>query len=318
MTMTAIAPLHRPELDTVASDWQLALDSAQHALDHSRRALKPDDLAHHRGELVLERRQTAALLAQLAHAAGVKPEPWLSTVPVSVTMLGLRAGTRACVFDLDGVLTDSAVLHASAWAEVFDDLLLRRSEETGWQFIPFDRDADYRTYLDGRPRREGIHLFLRSRGIHLPEGRAGDPADADTAYGLVRHKSEALARGLHAHGVAALAGARRYLEALGHAGLGCAVVSGSASTLPMLELAGLATLVDVRVDAEVIRAESLRSRPAPDILLAACRLLDVRPEEAVSFTNSPDGVAAGHAAGLDVIAVGFATLLDPRLAALRS
>ena len=217
--MTIVAPRHRLELDTVASEWQVALDAAQHALDNSRRSLAPDDLVRHHGELVLERRQTAALLAQLAHAAGVKPEPWLSATPLSVTMLGLRPGVRACVFDLDGVLTDSAVLHASAWAEVFDDLLLRLSEETGWQFVPFDRDADYRAYIDGRPRLEGIHLFLGSRGIRLPEGRPGDPPDADTAYGLARHKSEALARGMHAHGVAALEGARRYLEAAGHAGL---------------------------------------------------------------------------------------------------
>lgn len=333
--MVAVAPSHRFELDTVASEWQIALDAAQHALDHSRRSLRPDDLARHHSELVLERRRTAALLAQLAHETGVKPKPWLSTTPLSVTMLGLRAGIRACIFDLDGVLSDSAVLHASAWAEVFDDLLLRRSEQTGWQFIPFDRDADYRAYIDGRPRLEGIHLFLGSRGIRLPEGRPVDAAGADTAYGLAQHKSEALARGMHARGVAALDGARRYLEAAGHAGLGCAVVSGSVNTLPMLELAGLATLVDVRVDAELMEIKGLRSRPAPDILLAACGLLHVRPEEAVTLTHSPDGVAAGHAAGLDVIGIGddatrellrgfgagrtapsLAALLDPRLAAL--
>jgi HAD superfamily hydrolase (TIGR01509 family) len=284
---------------------------------------------------VLERQQTAALLAQLAHAAGVKPEPWLSAVPLSVTMLGLRPGVRACIFDLDGVLSDSGVLHAAAWAEVFDVLLLRRSERTGWQFIPFDRDSDYRAYIDGRPRLEGIHLFLASRGIRLPEGRPGDVPDADTAYGLARHKSEALARAMHARGVAALEGARRYLEAAGHAGLRCAVVSGSVNTLPMLELAGLATLVDVRIDAELMDSKGLRSRPAPDILLEACRVLGVRPEEAVTFTHSPDGVVAGHAAGLAVIGVGdeatrellegfgaartapsLGTLLDARLAAL--
>jgi HAD superfamily hydrolase (TIGR01509 family) len=302
--MTAIAPPHRLELDTVASEWQVALDAAQHALDNSRRSLPPDDLVRHHGELVLERRQTAALLAQLAHAAGVEPEPWLSAVPLSVTMLGLRPGVRACIFDLDGVLTDSGVLHASAWAEVFDDLLLRLSQKTGWQFVPFDRDADYRAYIDGRPRLEGIHLFLGSRGIRLPEGRPGDAPDADTAYGLARHKSDALARAMHAHGVAALEGARRYLEAAGHAGLPCAVVSGSVNTLPMLELADLATLVDARVDAKLIEIKGLRSRPAPDILLEACHMLDVRPEEAVTFTHSPDGVVAGHAAGLAVIGVG--------------
>jgi beta-phosphoglucomutase-like phosphatase (HAD superfamily) len=104
--------------------------------------------------------------------------------------------------------------------------------------------------------------------------------------------------------VAALAGARRYLEATGHAGLGRAVVSASTSTLPMLELANLASLVEERVDAENIRSEGLRSRPAPDLLVVACRRLGVQPEEAVTFTHSAAGVAAGHAAGLGVIGVG--------------
>jgi HAD superfamily hydrolase (TIGR01509 family) len=333
--MAVIAPPHRLELDTVAAEWQVALDTAQHAVDDSRRSLKDEDVVRYRSDLALERRRTAALLAQLAHATGVEPEPWLSPTPLSVTMLGLRPGVRACIFDLDGVLSDSALLHAAAWAEVFDDVLLRLSEEMGWQFIPFDRETDYRAYVDGRPRLEGIHLFLGSRGIRLPEGRPGDPADAHTAYGLARHKSDALARGMHARGVTALHGARRYLEAVGHAGLGCAVVSGSVTTLPMLELAGLAPLVDVRVDAELMEIKGLRSRPAPDILLEACRRLGAAPTDAVTFTHSPNGVAAGHAAGLDVIGVGddatrellegfgaeqvvpsLGDLLDRRLAAL--
>ena len=113
-----------------------------------------------------------------------------------------------------------------------------------------------------------------------------------------------LARGLQQRGVSALPGVRRYLEAAGHAGLKRAVVSASASTLPMLELAALATLVEARVDADVIRTEGLRSPPAPDLLLAACRRLDVPPEEAITFTHSAAGVAAGQAAGLTVVAVG--------------
>ena len=333
--MTAVAPLHRVELDTVTADWQVAFDAADHALGSSGRSLGHDELARHRSELVAERRQTAALLAQLARATGVGPEPWLSPTPLSLAMLGLPAGIRGCVFDLDGVLTDSAALHRQAWAEVFDDLLLRLSEKTGWQFVPFDLDADYRASIDGRSRLEGIHLFLGSRGIRLPEGRPGDPADADTAYGLARHKSEALGRSIRSRGVTALEGARRYLEAAAHAGLDCAVVSGSASTRPMLELSGLASLVDVCVDADLIAEERLRSRPAPDVLLAASRLLGHRPEQAATFTHSPDGVVAGHAAGLEVIAVGdeearellqgfgakrttpsLAALLDRRLATL--
>jgi HAD superfamily hydrolase (TIGR01509 family) len=244
------------------------------------------------------------MLVLLAHATGVHPVPWLSPVPVNRNMLGLPSTVSACLFDLDGVLTDSAALHAWAWGEIFDDLLQRLGETIGWQFIPFDRAADYRAYIDGRPRLEGIHAFLDSRGIRLPEGRSDDPAQADTACGLAKRKGDAVTRGLSQRGVTAVGGARRYLEAAGHAGLKRTVVSASTSTSTMLELAGLATLVEDRVDADVIRDEALRSRPAPDLLLAACRRLNVPPEEAVTFTHSPSGVAAGLAAKLTVIGVG--------------
>jgi HAD superfamily hydrolase (TIGR01509 family) len=262
------------------------------------------ELDRRQRELVQERQQTAQMLVRLARVSGVQPVPWLSPVPVTPKLLGLPASVTACVFDLDGVLTDSSVLHASAWGEVFDEFLLRLSDKTGWHFIPFDRVGDYGDFLDGRSRLEGVHAFLGSRGIRLPEGRPDDPATADTACGLARRKGEALARGLRRRGVTAQAGARRYLEAAGRAGLGRAVVSASTSTLPMLELAGLAPLIEERVDAEVIRAEGLRSRPAPDLLVAACRRLGVPPDEAVTFTHSAAGVVAARAAGLTVIGVG--------------
>ena len=306
----AAQPPHPLELDTTSSHWQLALDAAQRALSAAAGSLPAQELEHRRRELAWERQETAKELARLARVTGVRPVPWLSPVPVSTKMLGLPSLVNACVFDLDGVLTDSAVLHSWAWGEIFDEFLLRLAEKTGWHFIPFDRDTDYHAYIDGRTRLEGIHAFLHSRGIRLPEGRLDDPAQADTAGGLARRKGEALARGLRRRGVTALAGARRYLEAAGHAGLQRAVVSASTSTLPMLELAGLATLIEERVDAADIRAEGLRSRPAPDLLLVACRRLGVRPEEAVTFTHSTAGVAAGHAAGLAVIGVGDEALRE--------
>jgi HAD superfamily hydrolase (TIGR01509 family) len=267
-------------------------------------SLPAAELVERRRELARERQETGDGLVRVAQAIGVRPLPWLSATPMSPKALGLPLSVRACLFDLDGVLTDSAALHAWAWGEAFDEFLLRLSDKVGWQFIPFDRDADYREYLDGRPRLEGVHAFLGSRGIRVPEGTPDDPGQADTACGLGSRKGDALARGLHQRGVTALAGARRYLEAVGHAGLKRAVVSASTTTLPMLELAGLATLVEERVDAEVMHAESLRSRPAPDLLLATCRRLGVQPEEAVTFTHSAAGVAAGHTAGLAVIGVG--------------
>ena len=296
-------PWHTLELDTTSSHWQLALDSAQRALSAADRLLPGPELERRRRELAQERQETAKVLASLAKVAGVRPVPWLSPVPVTTQMLGLPAMTSACLFDLDGVLTDSAVLHAWAWGEVFDEFLLRLSEKTGWHFIPFDRQTDYSAYIDGRTRLEGIHAFLDSRGIRLREGRVDDPVTADSAEGLAKRKGEVLSRGLGQHGVAALAGARRYLEATGHAGLGRAVVSASTSTLPMLELANLATLVEERVDAEDIRSEGLRSRPAPDLWwLPAVAWASNRGGSHLHAQRRRCG--RGHSAGLGVIGVG--------------
>jgi beta-phosphoglucomutase-like phosphatase (HAD superfamily) len=293
----------RLDLDRLAYRWQLALDSAQRALTAESGFLPGNELHDRSARLTQERQAAASTLTTLARVAGVRPEPWLSPVPVTPKMLGLAESVRGCLFDLDGVLTDSGVLHAAAWAEVFDDLLLRVSERADWHFIRFDRVDDYRVYLDGRPRLEGIHAFLASRGIHLPQGRRDDPASAETAYGTARAKSEALARVLE-RGVTALDGAHRYLQAAGYARLGRAVVSASASTAPMLELSGLLSGTDIYLDADAMRDEELRSRPAPDVLLAACRRLELEPETVVTFTHSAAGVAAGRAAGLTVIGIG--------------
>jgi beta-phosphoglucomutase-like phosphatase (HAD superfamily) len=299
------------ELDTAASHWQLALDASETALLAEAGTLSAAELAGRRTAAHEERRKAAAALVRLAHTAHVHPEPWLADVPVTHEQLSLPAHVEACVFDLDGVLTDSGLLHAWAWGRVFDEFLQQHSERAHWTFIPFDRDADYRSYLDGRPRLEGVHAFLASRGIRLPEGRANDPAGAPTAHGLARLKQETLSGGLHERGLAAVPGARRYLEAAGHAGLKRAVVSSSTSTCWMLELAGLTTVVDTIVDGHVIHEERLRSRPAPDVLMSACRHLDVDPGHSVSFTHTPAGIAAARSAGITVIEF---TSLEPLLA----
>jgi beta-phosphoglucomutase-like phosphatase (HAD superfamily) len=319
------------ELDVVTEQWQRALDAAERALRAAGDSLPASDLGPRRYELGQERLQTARLLERLADVAGVKPAPWLSPVPVNHKLLGLPFAARACLFDVEGVLTDSDVLHAWAWGQVFDEFLLRQADKTGRHFVPFDRVTDYRAHVDGRSRLEGIHAFLGSRGIHLLEGTFDDPAEADTAFGLAKRKGEVLASGLRQRGVSALPGARRYLEAAGRAGLERAVVSASSTTLPMLDLAEVATLVDERVDADAVLAEGLRPRPAPDVLLDACDRLSVPPEAAVTFTHTPAGVVAGPAAGLDVIVVAegaegellrssgervvpsLSALLDPRL-----
>jgi len=301
---TPPVPVPHVDLEPVTAQWQRALDAGARALRAAAGTLPAPYLQERRRELAEERRQTTTSLIQVAQAHGIRSLPWLSPVPMSNRLLGLDGSVEACLFDLDGVLTDSGLLHAMAWGTVLDDLLLRLSHPLGWQFIPFDRDRDYRTYIDGRSRSEGVHAFLASRGIRIPEGGADDPPDADTASSLAKRKGEAVARALEHEGVTALAGVRRYLEAAGRAGLGRAVVSASANTIPMLQVSGLAPLIDSCVDADVISAEGARTPPSPDLLLAACRRLDVPAHVAVTFTRRPAGVAAGRAAGMRVIGVG--------------
>jgi beta-phosphoglucomutase-like phosphatase (HAD superfamily) len=291
------------DLDAAAARWQLAIDSAQRASDLAAGPLIHARRRTDRRAFTEERLSVASELTQLAHLHGIRPAPWLPSIAVTGRMLGLPVTARACIFDLDDVLTDSAVLHAYAWADVFDDLLLRLAEKTRWQFIPFNRDTDYRASLDGKPRLEGVQAFLGSRGIRLPEGRPDDPPTVETMNGLANHKTEALESRMRDRGVVALAGARRYLEAAGHADLRRAVVSASATTVPMLERAGLANLVEARVDAAIVRSEQLRSRPAPDVLLAACRRLEVDPQNAVTFTHNAEVAVAARTAGLSVVGV---------------
>ena len=169
------APQSAPEapfddLEPLAAQWQRALDAADRALVAAADTLPAPYLRSHRSELAEERRQTAKLLITVARAKGIHRVPWLSPVPMSNRLLGLDGAVEACLFDLDGVLTDSGLLHAAAWGTVIDDLLLRLSGQLGWRFVPFNRDADYLTYFDGRSRSEGVHGFLASRGIRIPRG----------------------------------------------------------------------------------------------------------------------------------------------------
>lgn len=211
----ARAEAQRLDLEPVAARWQRALDAADGALRAGAAAgLSASELTEGRRALAVERRAASDALARLARAAGAGPAPWLSPVPLRPSMLGLPATAQACIFDLDGVLTDSGVLHAWAWGEVFDDFLLRLTDRLSWPFVPFDREHDYRAFMDGQPRIPAIRAFLESRGIRIPEGGPGDPAETDTAWGLARRKGAVLERDLLAHGTTALAGARRYLEAL--------------------------------------------------------------------------------------------------------
>ncbi len=210
-------------------------------------------------------------------------------------MLGLPEKVRACLFDLDGVLTDTASLHTRAWKAMFDAYLAQRAAARGETFVPFDPAADYRQYVDGKKREDGVRSFLRSRGIELPDGSPDDPGDAETVYGLGKRKNDMFQKALHDDGVEVFGGSLRYLEAVSAAGLGIAVVSSSANTRDVLETTGLDRFVQQRVDGVTLREEHIAGKPAPDSYLRGAQLLDVAPAAAAVFEDALSGVAAGRA-----------------------
>jgi beta-phosphoglucomutase family hydrolase len=211
--------------------------------------------------------------------------------------LGVPAAVRAFLFDLDGVLTKTAVVHAAAWKQMFDGFLRTRAERTGEEFVPFDEGSDYGEYVDGKPRLDGVRSFLDSRGIELPEGDAGDGPDADTVNGLGRRKNEIVLRLIREQGVEAYEGSVRYLHAVRDAGFPTAVVSSSNNCRDVLVAAGIEDLLDARVDGTVAERDGLRGKPAPDTFLAGAKALGVEPEAAAVFEDAIAGVEAGGAGG---------------------
>ena len=210
-------------------------------------------------------------------------------------MLGLPDGTRGCLFDLDGVLTQTAKVHAAAWKQMFDSYLRDRAQRTGEPFVPFDSVHDYNEYVDGKPRYDGTRSFLLSRGIHLPEGDKDDPPDAETVHGLGNRKNELVQRLIREGGVEAYEGSVRYVRAARDAGLRRAVVSSSANCREILVAAGIEDLFEVRIDGIVAEREHLQGKPAPDTFLAGARALGLEAGEAVVFEDALAGVEAGRA-----------------------
>ena len=213
-------------------------------------------------------------------------------------MLGLPDGVTACLFDLDGVLTDTAAVHNKAWKQTFDEFLADRD---GKDFVPFDSEADYGTHVDGKPRIDGVRDFLASRDIHLPEGSNDDPPDAQTVNGVGNRKNELLLQTLERDGVQVYEGSRRYLQAARDAGLRRAVVSSSANTETVLRVTGLEEYVELRVDGVTIRTEGLAGKPAPDTFLEGARRLGVEPGRAAVFEDALSGVEAGHAGHFGIV-----------------
>ena len=247
-------------------------------------------------------------------------------------MLGLPDGIRGCLFDLDGVLTQTAKVHDAAWKQMFDAYLRERAEQTGEPFVQFDPVEDYDEFVDGKPRAEGTRSFLASRGITLPEGGSDDPADAQTVHGLSNRKNALVLQRIREDGVEAYDGSVRYVRAVRDAGLRRAVVSSSANCRDVLVAAGIESLFEYRIDGIVAEREHLRGKPEPDTFLAGARALGLHPAQAAVFEDALAGVAAGRAGafgyvvgvdragqadalrkhGADIVVADLAELMDRR------
>ncbi|MEU8515474.1 beta-phosphoglucomutase family hydrolase [Kitasatospora sp. NPDC048722] len=216
-------------------------------------------------------------------------------------MLGLPDDIRAFLFDLDGVLTQTALVHAAAWKDTFDTFLRAEAARTGGQFVPFDAVTDYDTYVDGRPRLDGTRAFLRSRGLDLPEGTDDDPPNAPTVHGISLAKNHTVLRMIREQGVQPYDGSVAYVRRLRALGLPSAVVSSSANCRDVLRAAGIEDLFDVVVDGIVAKREGLPGKPAPDTYLHAAKVLGVEPAHAAVFEDALAGVASGRAGGFGAV-----------------
>lgn len=209
-------------------------------------------------------------------------------------MLGLPDGIKACLFDLDGVLTQTAKVHDAAWKQTFDDFLRKRSQATGEPFVEFDSVSDYDEYVDGKPRYDGVRSFLESRGIELPDGSPDDPPSNDTVHGIGNRKNDLVLELIKENGVEPYEGSVKYVKAARDAGLRRAVVSSSANTKDVLVAAGIEDLFEARIDGLVADERHLKGKPAPDTFLAGGEALGVQPADAVVFEDALAGVQAGR------------------------
>ncbi len=204
-------------------------------------------------------------------------------------------GVTACLFDLDGVLTQTAKVHSAAWKQMFDDYLRGRARRTDEAFVPFDPIREYDQYVDGKPRDDGVRALLASRGVKLPEGDPDDTPEAETIHGLGNRKNEIVLRLIRQQGVQPYEGSVRYVKAVQAAGLRRAVVSSSTNCREVLAAAGIEDLFEEIVDGVLAERERLQGKPAPDTFLAGARALGVQPACAAVFEDALAGVEAGRA-----------------------
>ena len=209
-----------------------------------------------------------------------------------------RAITRsqydAVLLDMDGVITDTANLHAACWKQMFDEYLQKRATQRGEVFLPFDLATDYRLYVDGKPRYNGVRDFLTSRGIQLPEGSPDDPAQAETVGGLGNRKNNLINEVIEEVGVEPYEGSVKLIHQLHHQEFKIAVVTSSQNCEAVLKAAKLDAFFEVRVDGNTIDAQQLAGKPAPDTFLMAAQRLGVEPKRAVVVEDAISGVQAGR------------------------
>ncbi|MBB5868860.1 beta-phosphoglucomutase family hydrolase [Allocatelliglobosispora scoriae] len=220
-----------------------------------------------------------------------------------MTRSGIKLPERvtACLFDMDGVLTQTAKVHNAAWEQTFNAFLRRRADALRQPYQPFDPVGDYQRYVDGRARADGVRAFLASRQITVPEGSADDAPDLDTVFGIGNRKNQLLLERIRTDGVDVFQGSVTFLHAARAAGLRTAVVSASANTPDVLAAVGLEELFDVRVDGNVALDRGLRGKPQPDTFAYAAELLGVTPAQAAVFEDALAGVAAGRAGGFGLV-----------------
>ena len=199
----------------------------------------------------------------------------------------------AVLLDLDGVITDTASIHAACWKQMFDEYLQQRAAQRGEAFRPFDIATDYRLYVDGKPRYDGVRDFLRSRGIQLPPGSPDDSPQAETVDGLGNRKNDLINKIIEDKGVEPYEGSVELIRQLRHRGFKIAVVTSSQNCTAVLKAAKLDGFFDGQVDGNVIHAQHLAGKPAPDTYLMAARLLGVEPTRAVVIEDALSGVEAG-------------------------
>ena len=207
----------------------------------------------------------------------------------------------AVLFDLDGVVTDTAKVHAACWKQAFDEFLKRRAAKNKEAFQPFDAKSDYQDYVDGKPRYDGVRSFLESRSIELPPGDPQDPPDRETVCGLGNRKDELFSQALESTGVEVFPGTVAWLRQLRQAGMKTAIVSSSKHCQPVIKAVGVADLFDARVDGNVTADLNLKGKPAPDTYLKAAEMLGVPPRRAVVVEDALAGVESGRNGGFGLV-----------------